>query len=227
VAVTAPPGEQRRSRAPAQAGTAQRAAAMPGRILEAAVALFAQQGFDATSVAQIVERAAVTKGAMYHYYRSKDDLLYEIYHRLITEQLAGFERIAGAGRPLPETLRAVIADLVESTAVRLADAAVFGREMHKLAGPRMAELRAQRRRYHEGFRDLVARGQRDGVFGAAASAETVTLMVFGIVNQLPTWYRPDGPTSPGQLAAEISSFVLAGLHAGQGAYQGPQPSTRR
>ncbi len=187
------------------------AAAMPGRILEAAAALFAEQGFDATSVAQIVERASVTKGAMYHYYRSKDDLLYEIYHRLITEQLASLDRLLAAGRPLPETLRAVIADLVESTAGRLADAAVFGREMHKLAGPRMTELRAARRRYHEAFRDLVERGQRSGEFGRAASAETVTLMVFGIVNQLPLWYRPDGPTSPARLAAEISAFVLAGL----------------
>ncbi|HKT03899.1 MAG TPA: TetR/AcrR family transcriptional regulator [Rugosimonospora sp.] len=189
------------------------AGAMPGRILDAAVALFAEQGFDATSVQQIVARAAVTKGAMYHYYRSKDDLLYAIYGTLIGEQLAGLARILDQRLPLPDTLRAVIADLVRTTATHLPAAAVFGREMHKLAGERSAELRAQRRRYHEAFRDLVARGQREGVFGTAASAETVTLMVFGIVNQLPLWYRPDGPTSPGDLAAEISAFVLAGLSA--------------
>jgi hypothetical protein len=57
----------------------------------------------------------------------------------------------------------------------------------------------------------VAGGQRGGVFGTAASAETVTLMVFGIVNQLPRWYRPDGPTSPRALAEEVAAFVLAGL----------------
>jgi AcrR family transcriptional regulator len=186
---------------------------MPGRILEAAAGLFAEQGFDATSVQQIVERAAVTKGAMYHYFRSKDDLLYEIYHSLIQEQLAGLERILRQRLPLPETLRDVIADLVVTTAAHLAEAAVFGREMHKLAGARMAELRAARRRYHEAFRDLLTQGQRTGLFGAAASAETVTLMVFGIVNQLPHWYRPDGPTTPRQLADEIAAFVLTGLGA--------------
>jgi hypothetical protein len=36
-------------------------------------------------------------------------------------------------------------------------------------------------------------------------------MVFGIVNQLSQWYRPDGPTTPRQLADEIAGFVLAGL----------------
>jgi hypothetical protein len=75
----------------------------------------------------------------------------------------------------------------------------------------MAALRAQRRAYHEGVRELVAQGQRDGVFAGSASAETVTLMVFGIVNQLSQWYRPDGPTSPGRLADEVAGFVLAGL----------------
>jgi AcrR family transcriptional regulator len=184
---------------------------MPARIIRAAAALFAEQGFDATSVQQIVDRAAVTKGAMYHYFRSKDDLLYEIYHTLIQEQLAGLDRILGRRLPLPETLREVIGDLVVTTAAHVSEAAVFGREMHKLAGERMAELRADRRRYHEAFRDLVAEGQRTGQFGTAASAETVTLMVFGIVNQLPQWYRPDGPTTPAQLSAEIATFVLAAL----------------
>jgi AcrR family transcriptional regulator len=186
---------------------------MPARIVEAAAGLFAEQGFDATSVQQIVDRAAVTKGAMYHYFRSKDDLLYEIYHGLIQEQLAGLDRILRRGLARPETLRAVIGDLVATTAAHLPEAAVFGREMHKLATERMAELRAARRRYHEAFRDLVAQGQGSGEFGGAASAETVTLMVFGLVNQLPQWYRPDGPVSPHQLATEIADFVLAGLAA--------------
>jgi AcrR family transcriptional regulator len=179
--------------------------------LDAAVELFARQGFDATSVQEVVERAQVTKGAMYHYFRSKDDLLYEIYHELIGVQLAGLERIQAAGLSAPQALRAIIVDLVETTAARVAAAAVSARELHKLAGEPMAALRAQRRRYHEGVRELIERGQGGGEFTGSATAETVTLMVFGIVNQLPQWYRPDGPTSPRRLADEIAGFVLAGL----------------
>ncbi|GII20917.1 TetR/AcrR family transcriptional regulator [Planosporangium mesophilum] len=181
------------------------------RLVAAAVHLFAEKGFDSTSVQEIVERAAVTKGAMYHYFRSKDDLLYEIYHGLISQQLADLDRILGAGGTPGEVIRAVIVDLVETTTERLAEAAVFAREMHKLSAEPMAALKAQRRRYHEVFRDLVARGQADGAFASVASADTVTLIVFGIVNQLPRWYQPDGPKSPRQLADEIADFVLAGL----------------
>jgi AcrR family transcriptional regulator len=181
------------------------------RLLDAAVGLFAEKGFDATSVQEIVERAAVTKGAMYHYFKSKDDLLYEIYHGLISQQLADLDRILAAGGSPGDVIRAVIVDLVETTTARLAEAAVFAREMHKLADEPRTALRAQRRRYHEAFRDLVARGQADGTFAAVASADTVTLIVFGIVNQLPQWYQPGGASSPRQLAAEVADFVLAGL----------------
>jgi AcrR family transcriptional regulator len=186
-------------------------AAVQARLLDAAVELFAEKGFDGTSVQEIVARAEVTKGAMYHYFRSKDDLLYEIYHGLISQQLADQERILATGLGPADALRALVRDLVETTTARLAEAAVFSREMHKLADEPMAALRAQRRRYHEGLRDLIAAGQRDDAFAAVASAETVTLIVFGIVNQLPQWYQPDGPKTPRQLADELADFVVAGL----------------
>jgi AcrR family transcriptional regulator len=187
------------------------ALAVQARLLDAAVGLFAEKGFDATSVQEIVERAAVTKGAMYHYYKSKDELLYAIYHGLISRQLADLDRIVAAGLPPAQTVRRLIVDLVDTTTARLAEAAVFAQEMHKLAEEPMAALRAQRRRYHEGLRDVVAHGQDSGVFAPVASADTVALMVFGIVNQLPRWYRPDGPKTPAQLAGEIADFVLAAL----------------
>ncbi len=196
------------------------------RVLDAAVELFAEQGFDATSVQEVVERARVTKGAMYHYFRSKDDLLYEIYHDLITVQLAGMDRITAAGGPAPRILRAIIVDLVVTTAGRLGAATVSARELHRLSGKPAAALRAQRRRYHEGVRELIARGQRDGEFAATVSAQTATLMVFGIVNQLPQWYRPDGATPPRELAEEIADFVLAGLGASTAGTAGDNDTER-
>jgi AcrR family transcriptional regulator len=181
------------------------------RVLTAAVELFATKGFDGTSVQQIVRRAAVTKGAMYHYFRSKDDLLYEIYHALISVQLAELDEILSRRMSPPDTVRAIITNLIGTTAARAAETAVFAREMHRLDDERLAAIRADRRRYHETFRALIEKAQADGSFSAAASAETVTLMVFGMINQLPTWYRPTGPKTSAQLADEVTAFVLAAL----------------
>jgi AcrR family transcriptional regulator len=211
----------------AAAGTrdrAERARAAPGsgqeppapvpiqaRLLSVATELFAEKGFDATSVQEVVERAQVTKGALYHYFDSKQDLLYEIYHSIISQQLADLERILAAGEPAGPTLRAVIRNLVETTAARADQAMVFGREMHRLDKARMAAVRADRRRYHDLVRDVVARAQAAGEFAGVADADTVTLVIFGVINQLPAWYRPDGAKSPAQLGGQIADLILAGL----------------
>ncbi|MGK5554774.1 TetR/AcrR family transcriptional regulator [Actinomadura kijaniata] len=181
------------------------------RILDAAVRLFAERGFDGTSVQEVVAAAEVTKGALYHYFDSKTDLLYEIYHSLITRQLADLDRVLAAGLPPAETVRAILTELIRSTAAHVDEAKVFGQEMHNLDDERRRAVRADRRRYHVAFRDLVENAQKDGVFAAVASAETVTQIALGMVNQMPQWYRPEGPRTAEEIAAEVSAFVLAAL----------------
>jgi AcrR family transcriptional regulator len=181
------------------------------RIMDAAVRLFAAQGYDATTVQQVVDAAEVTKGALYHYFGAKDDLLFEIYRVLIREQMADLDQIVASSTDPVATVRAIIVSLVSSTAGRVDETAVFVREMHRLDAERMAEFRAERRRYHETFRAVIEKAQASGEFNSAVPAETAVLIALGVVNQLPTWYRPDGAKSPTQLGDEIASFVLAAL----------------
>jgi AcrR family transcriptional regulator len=186
------------------------------RILDAAVDLFAEQGYDGTSVAQVLTRSNVAKGGFYHHFASKEDLLYEVYGDLITRQLAAMDEIFARQLPPAETLRALITDLVISTAGSMKRALVFWREMHKLGPQRAEEYRRQRRRYHDAVRKLVRDGQSAGVFAAVASPDTVAVTVFGVINELPTWYRPGGRKRPGQLAAEIADVILAALRPTEG-----------
>jgi AcrR family transcriptional regulator len=185
--------------------------AMEERIIASAVELFAEQGFDATTVQQVVDRAEVTKGALYHYFESKDDLLYEIYHALIGTQTADLEEIAARGMTASDTVRAILVNVVCSTVDRLSEAKVFFQEAHKLDAERNAAFRADRRRYHESFRQVIANGQAGGEFSATTPPDTVVQIAMGVVNQLPVWYRPGGPKTPEQLGDEIADFVLAAL----------------
>jgi AcrR family transcriptional regulator len=190
---------------------ARRTGATSERIVGAAVRLFAAKGFDATTVQEVVEAASVTKGALYHYFGSKDDLLFEIYRSLIGRQMADLDEIVAAGLDATTTVRRILVSLVETTARSVDETAVFVREMHRLGADRMASFRAERRRYHETFRAVVEQAQRAGEFSSAVPADTIVLIALGVVNQLPTWYRPDGPKSPAQLGTEIADFILAGL----------------
>ncbi|MES9543684.1 MULTISPECIES: TetR/AcrR family transcriptional regulator [unclassified Actinomadura] len=188
-----------------------RQSAVERRILDAALRLFAERGFDGTSVQNIVEAAQVTKGALYHYFDSKDDLLYEIYHSLIARQLADLGAVLARGLPPREAVRAVLTGLIRSTAEHIDEAKVFAREMHRLDHARMRSVRADRRRYHVTFRGLIEQGQRDGVFGTGTPAETITIVALGMVNQMPSWYRSNGPKPASRLADEVAGFILGAL----------------
>ena len=185
------------------------------RILAAAVDLFAEHGYDATSVSQVINRAGVAKGGFYHHFRSKDDLLYAVYGDLIERQLDGMERILAQRMPPVQTLRALIMDLVETTAGSAREALVFSRELAQLGNRRIVQMRSQRRRYHNAVIKLVDDAQGRGQFSSVASPETVAFTIFGVVHEIPRWYRPAGRVRPEQIGTEIADLVLAGLSTGQ------------
>jgi AcrR family transcriptional regulator len=181
------------------------------RLLAASVRLFAEQGFESTSVQEIVAAAGVTKGAMYHYFASKDDLLYEIYHRLLGLQTERLTTIADGPGTAEERVRAAAADVVETTLTSIDEAIVFFRSMHMLPSDKRAQVRTERRRYHERFRALVEEGQRVGTFREDVPADLVVHFFFGAVNQLGTWYHHDGGLRREQIAEHYAELFLTGL----------------
>jgi AcrR family transcriptional regulator len=184
---------------------------VPQRLLAAATRLFADRGYDRTSVQEIVESAGVTKGALYHYFGSKEDLLHEIYARVLRLQQERLDAFAHADAPVQQRLRDAAADVVVTTIENLDDASIFFRSMHHLGPEKKKQVRAERRRYHERFRALIEEGQRAGVFTADTPADLVVDYHFGSVHHLPTWYRPDGPLSPQEIAGYLADLLLRAL----------------
>ncbi len=88
---------------------------------------------------------------------------------------------------------------------------MFLRESHRLGDANQARVRAARRSIHDAVTDLVRTAQAAGQFAPVASPEMVTFTVFGVINELPVWYRPDGPKQPVEIAAELSELILAAL----------------
>ncbi|MFJ3881900.1 TetR/AcrR family transcriptional regulator [Streptomyces sp. NPDC090077] len=184
---------------------------VPQRLLAVATRLFAERGYDRTSVQEIVEAAGVTKGALYHYFGSKDDLLHEVYARMLRLQQQRLDAVAGSDAPVEERLRAAAADVVVTTIENLDDAMIFFRSMHQLGPEKYKQVRAERRRYHERFRALVEEGMRSGVFSTATPADLVVDYYFGSVHHLSTWYRTDGPLTPHQVADHLADLLLRSL----------------
>jgi AcrR family transcriptional regulator len=182
-----------------------------GRLLAEATKLFAKQGFDRTSVQEIVEAAGVTKGAMYHYFGSKDDLLHEIYARVLREQIERLEKFVASEAPAAQRLHAAAADVVITSIENLDDIKIFVQSMHHLGPAKQRVVRAERRRYHERFRSLVEEGQQAGVFRTDVPADLVVDYFFGSVHHLGMWYRRGGPLSARDVAKHYADLLLTSL----------------
>ncbi|WP_405140915.1 TetR/AcrR family transcriptional regulator [Sphaerisporangium viridialbum] len=181
------------------------------RLMAEATRLFADKGFESTSVQEIVAAAGVTKGAMYHYFDSKDDLLREIYARVLRMQIERLDRFAGAPGPVADRVHAAAVDVIATTVENLDDSKIFFRSMHQLTPETQKAVRAERRRYHERFRDLLVEGQRSKVFRDDVPADLVVDFFFGSVHHLGTWYHTDGRLSGTAVGEHFADLLLASL----------------
>lgn len=186
-------------------------AALADRLLEVATRLFAEHGFDGTSVAQIVEAAGVTKGALYHWFTSKDDLLQEIYARVLREQTRRLDEIADGPGPVAQRLHAVAVDVVVTSIANLDDTTIVQRSQHLLGPDARERVRLGRRRYHERVRALVREGQASGDLRADVDADVAVAFFFGSVHHLGSWYRPAGPLGPDDIGRQFADLLLRGL----------------
>jgi AcrR family transcriptional regulator len=176
--------------------------------------LFAEKGFTGTSVQEIVDAAGVTKGGMYHYVRSKEDLLFGIYDEVLQMQRGRLDKYADQGGPVAVRLRLAAADVVLTAMETVQSATVFYRSLHHLSEEKQRAVRGERRRYHERFQSLVVEGQRDGSFRREIDADLVVDYFFGAVHHLPMWWSPDGRLDGEEIAKQFADLLLASLLSG-------------
>ncbi|OLR92263.1 TetR family transcriptional regulator [Actinokineospora bangkokensis] len=186
---------------------------IPERLVDVARVLFAEKGFEGTSVADVVAAAGVAKGAMYHYFRSKDDLLREIYARVLRMQVERLEGFCSGAGPVAERVHGAAADVVVTTIENLESTTIFFRSLHQLGEASREQVRRERRRYHELFRGMVREGQADGVFRGDVGADLAVDFFFGAVHHLPTWWRPEGRPAPHEVGRTFADLFLDGLRA--------------
>jgi len=183
------------------------------KVAQAAVELFAEKGYANTSVQEVVTRAGVTKGAMYHYYRSKDDLLFDIYERMLTLQRDHLDEIIARGLPTHETLRAACIDVVETSIDALREGTVFFRSAHMLSPDRQQEVTRRRREYNDAFASIVRQGQSEGLYRGDIPLAVLVANFFSDLHYLSHWYKPTGAESKTQVAEQITDLFLKGIAA--------------
>ncbi len=180
-------------------------------VTRAAVTLFAANGYSNTSVQQIVEAAGVTKGAMYHYFQSKDDLLFAIYDRLLSLQRAHLDEIIARGGDADEVLHDVCVDVIETSIASMPEGTVFFRSAHLLTPARQQEVTRRRRAYNDEFAKLIQRGQSEGLYRTDIPLPVLIAHFFSDVHYLSHWYSPEGPENASEVAAQLTDLFMISI----------------
>jgi TetR/AcrR family transcriptional regulator len=185
-----------------------------GALLHGAAGVFAREGYHGASMSALARECGVSKALLYHYWSSKEALLFDLIHGHI-EGLA--EALEAAPRPTDprERLRALIHALVE--AYRDADAAhkVQLNDLAALATDKQAQVRMQERRLVTIVTEAVKAAAPDL---PRARLRPAVMALFGMVNWAWTWFRDDGPMTRAQYADMVTTLFLDGAGGLGGAH---------
>jgi TetR/AcrR family transcriptional regulator len=177
-------------------------------ILDRSAELFAEHGYDRASMSRIAEACGVSKANLYHYYKDKEELLFDVI-RFHLEKL--LEVVEGADRPdlsPGDRLRSLVAAILE--AYRDADAQhnVQINGLRLLPTERQAELKAMERDLVRIFSDAVA-GVAPQLKGTRL-LKPVTMSLFGMVNWHYLWFKNTGEVTRADYAELVAQLIMDG-----------------
>ena len=169
-------------------------------ILDAAVRVFARQGFHTCRVSDIADEAGVAYGLVYHYFSSKEQILDTLFLERWDVLLAAIAEADASGRPPREKLHAVASFIIDSYRHDPELMKVIIVEVTRAANTFGLTHLSKIRDAYAGIAGIVASAQSEGVFRPEITPEFAAQAFYGCVEQVLTgWIFEDEPVSPEDL----------------------------
>ncbi|MFD4786341.1 TetR/AcrR family transcriptional regulator [Streptomyces sp. NPDC058459] len=190
--------------------TAKRDTYTPESLLSVAVGVFNERGYDGTSMEHLSRAAGISKSSIYHHVSGKEELL----RRAVSRALDGLfaildEEHARVGRPV-ERLEHVVRRMVEVLISELPYVTLLLRVRGNTEAERWALER--RRDFDHRVAGLLRAAAEDGDVRGDVEVRLATRLVFGMINSIVEWYRPEpGGAGGREVADAVVRLVFAGL----------------
>ena len=178
-------------------------------LLLAAVRMFNERGFHATSLEDVAASLGVTKPVIYHHLGNKDQVLFACVQIGLAELQQAAERSHGMQGNGLDRLRAFLRRYAEVIMGEFGRCVIrTGEEV--LSAETRAEFRALKRRIDDRLRAMIAAAAADGS-AIVPDVRIAALTFAGALNWPARWYSPEGPIRPGDMATALVDMLIAGI----------------
>jgi AcrR family transcriptional regulator len=182
-------------------------------VITAAAELFDARGYHATSMEDIAEAVGIRKPTLYHYVKSKDEILYRIFIGTIGTLLERVERRRSLPMSPEQQLLEIMSDILEIIDSHNGYVRVFFEHHRELPPDRHDEIMALREEYHEHTVAVLRAGIDAGTLRSEVDPQLAALALFGACNWAYQWYDASGPLRGRDIAYSFWDMFLNGMTA--------------
>jgi AcrR family transcriptional regulator len=176
-------------------------------VREAALELFAEQGYRATTMGDIANLVGIRPPSLYNYVDSKYTLLVDLIVSATDSGLRDVLAGQASTDEVTEQLRRSVEAHVRYHARHRREMYVAQRGFSSLSADDQAMILAKRHEYEGVIRTIIQRGMDEGTF-LTKSARSASLAIIDLGLGVAVWFRADGPVSETELAFEYGEFAL-------------------
>jgi len=179
-------------------------------IVEKAARLYAERGFLGASISDLAKVCRISKSLIYHYYPSKEDILFDVMHSHVRALLDAAEAITARGLAPADALRAITAEFMTQYAGAAARQKVLLNELNHLPKQRRAIIVDIQHRLIGIVRNILTE-LRPELRAKPALGLPAAMLYFGMINWTHTWMDPAGAVKPVRVAELSADIFLDGF----------------
>jgi len=182
------------------------------QILEAAVKVFARQGFHQSTVAEIAKEAGVADGTIYLYFKNKDDILVQFFSYRAKQVFESFREEVDRAQTSLDKLRNVVRRHLAEFQRDRDGAVVYQVETHQNSRLAEAQIREMSQMYRDLISEIVEQGQQEGTIRRDLYVGLVKRFIIGAVDEvINTWLHSDGEYDLVSMADPLIELFIKGI----------------
>ncbi|MCS7188332.1 MAG: TetR/AcrR family transcriptional regulator [Bacteroidia bacterium] len=181
------------------------------RILEAAIELFGQKGYERVSLRQLAQAVGLTPPTLYHYFPTKEALLETLAHQVAEKFELATAGIAESNWEVTHKLERFCEAHLIALLEKPLQATIFLREAPQhLSEPQRSAFLTRQRQYESRVERILEEGLQKNLF-REIEPRFVAVSLLAALNATATWYQPGGPMKPVEIGNKIAEIFIRGL----------------